>query len=390
MLFATVFSGCKAKENGRTGDGSADGGSIQVSNTENESTEIDQADNSSTENESTEIDQADNSSAESGGTEIAEFVPFFRFDVDSPTAWKEPLSNVRFLTEGAYELKPLDAQKMEQYGLSPDSMPDTKGMDTLNISGSAEFSEDQFRDLAEQLRELAKGKEIWIVDCRIEGHALLNGISVSWYGDNNWANKGMTLEEAEKDEQERFGALVGKEITAYSVLDNAPDQSEKIAVETCMTERELVQSEGFNYLRLPCQDHSWPYEEAIDTFIDFVQSVDTDQVWLHFHCQAGKSRTGIFMAIYDMMQNPDVPFEDIMLRHAMTGSSYFPYVDESSDIADVYALRAKRIRQVYDYIQEMDGDYTTPWSTRLKTLPPIASWSGSPASMRCSTIMIRN
>ena len=55
-------------------------------------------------------------------------------------------------------------------------------------------------------------------------------------------------------------------------------------------------------------------------------------------------------------------FEDIMLRHAMTGSSYFPYVDESSDIADVYALRAKRIRQIYDYIQEMDGNYTVPWS----------------------------
>ena len=40
------------------------------------------------------------------------------------------------------------------------------------------------------------------------------------------------------------------------------------------------------------------------------------------------------MAIYDMMKNPDVAFEDIMLRHAMTGSSYFPYVDEESEIAE--------------------------------------------------------
>jgi hypothetical protein len=46
----------------------------------------------------------------------------------------------------------------------------------------------------------------------------------------------------------------------------------------------------------------------------------------------------------------------------MTGSSYFPYVDESSDIADVYVFRAKRIRQIYDYIQEMNGNYTVPWS----------------------------
>ena len=294
--------------------------------------------------------------------EAKDFEPFFRFDVDSPTAWTEPLSDVRFLTEGAYSLKPLSEEKLELYGLSTDSTPDTKGMDTLNISGSAEFSEDQFRDLASTLRELADGKDLWMIDCRIEDHALLNGISISWYGDHNWANMGMTLEEAEKDERERFGALTGKEITVYAVSDNAPGISETITVDTWMTERELVQSEGFHYLRLPCQDHSWPYEEAIDLFIDFVQSVDPDQVWLHFHCQAGKSRTGIFMAIYDMMKNPDVPFEDIMLRHAMTGSSYFPYVDESSDLVDVYALRAKRILQVYDYIHEMNGEYSTPWT----------------------------
>ena len=71
------------------------------------------------------------------------------------------------------------------------------------------------------------------------------------------------------------------------------------------------------------------------------------------------------MAICDMMKNPDVSFEDIMLRHAMTGSTYLPYADESSDIAEVYALRAKRIRQVYDYIQEMQNGYTLTWSEWL-------------------------
>ena len=33
----------------------------------------------------------------------AEFEPFYRFDVGGPTAWKEPLKNVRFLTEGSYK-----------------------------------------------------------------------------------------------------------------------------------------------------------------------------------------------------------------------------------------------------------------------------------------------
>ena len=134
------------------------------------------------------------------------YEPFFRFD-NGLDAWQNPLKNVRFLTDGAYTLTPLEADLAEQFGLDPEATPDTRGMDTLNISGNAEFSETQFRELAERLRELADGKEIWIVDCRIEGHALINGIAVSWYGDRNWAYKGMTFEEAQADERERFGAL---------------------------------------------------------------------------------------------------------------------------------------------------------------------------------------
>lgn len=297
----------------------------------------------------------------------SEFEPCFRFD-SGLNAWQEPLKNVRFLTQGEYTLMPLDPEMAEKFGVDPAYMPDTKGMDTLNISGSAEFSGDHFRELAKRLRELADGKEICVVDCRIEGHALVNGISVSWYGNRNWANMGMTLSEAEEDEHARFGALEGSSVTVYAVSDNVKGESVEMEVTSVMFEKELVENEGFRYLRLPCQDHSWPDEKAVDQFVSFVQTLDPDQVWLHFHCHAGKSRTAIFMAIYDMMKNPDVAFEDIMLRHAMTGSNYLPYADPESDIAEVYAKRANRIRQVYDYLQEMNGSYTTPWSEWIANL----------------------
>ncbi len=288
--------------------------------------------------------------------------PFFRIDTDDVEAWKKPLINQRFLTEGAYSFKTLD----EKYGISPDIVPNVMGMDTLNISGSAEFSEAQFRLLAADIRALAGDKSVYVVDCRIEAHGLVNGISVSWYGSNNWANKGMTLEEAAADEEARFGSLPGTSITAYTAKDNGKGDALEIQVESRMTEQELVESEGFGYIRLPALDHSWPEPEAIDLFIDFAKDLDMDNTWLHFHCQAGKSRTGIFMAIYDMMKNPDVPFEDIALRQAMTGSSYFPYVDLSSEMADVYAKRAKGFRLIYDYVQKnRAAGYATPWSRWL-------------------------
>ena len=296
--------------------------------------------------------------------------PFLRFDLNSADAWSEPLSDVRFLTEGAWSFAPIDAAKCEKYGISPDAVPSAEGLDTLNISGSAEFSEEQFRALAGELRALAGDREIWIVDCRLESHGLVNGIAVSWYDDHNWANKGLTLEEAEADEAARFGALPGTTVTAYTAENNVPENPREITVESWMTEKELVEGEGFRYLRLPCNDHSWPEEEAVEDFLAFLEELDEtvglDSVWLHFHCQAGKSRTGIFMAIYDMVRNPDVPFEDIMLRHAMTGSSYFPYADPESDLADVYALRARRILQVYEYLHRdpSDGASWTEWLAR--------------------------
>ena len=290
------------------------------------------------------------------GAENAPF-PYLRFDSGSRSAWQKPLRNVRFLTGEAYQLTPLSPEKLELYGLRPDASPDTKGLDTLNISGSAQFSENHFRELAAELRERAGGKEIYVFDLRSESHALLSGIAVSWCGENNWENKGLTLEEVQADEAERFSAMVGTVVTAW----NGRGKSADIDVSSWMTEKELVESEGFHYVRFPCLDHCWPDDEYVEQFFDFVQGLDTENAWLHFHCQAGRGRTGVFMSIYDMIKNPDVPFEDIMLRQAMTGSAYIPYDDPGSDIAYVFALRSKRIRQVYDYIQEMNGSFTVPW-----------------------------
>ena len=87
---------------------------------------------------------------------------FIRIDRDDPQAWKNNLANVRFLTEE-------------------------------HMSGSAQFSAEQFRTLAASLKE--QSQEVWIVDCRMESHGLINGIAVSWCGEDNGANLGRTVEE---------------------------------------------------------------------------------------------------------------------------------------------------------------------------------------------------
>ena len=284
--------------------------------------------------------------------------PFYRIDRDDPEAWTKELANVRLLTEGRYTLKPLS----ERYGIDSSFTPSLAGMDALNISGSVQYSEQQFRDLAAVLRECAGGDPIYVVDLRLESHALVNGISISRYAQWNSANKGMTLEEVEADELERFGSMPGTTLTAYSGRGN---KTLTLDVENWMTEKELAESEGIGYLRICAQDMVWPDAELIDSFIDFVKGLDMNHVWLHFHCLAGYGRTGIFMCLYDMMKNPDVPLEDIVARQAMTGSEYllrtYMRPTPGSD-------KPTMIRFLYQYIQEnRESNYEVKWSDWLLT-----------------------
>ena len=73
------------------------------------------------------------------------------------------------------------------------------------------------------------------------------------------------------------------------------------------------------------------------------------------------------MCICDMMKNPDVPLEDIVLRQAMTGSSYLLYPGIPGEKKrEKYRTKSENIRLVYEYIQENRGsDYKVTWSEWL-------------------------
>lgn len=67
--------------------------------------------------------------------------------------------------------------------------PSRKGLDHLNISGSAEFSVGEFEKLVSVLKKQANGP-IYIVDLRQETHGIFNGNAVSWFGARDWGNIG--------------------------------------------------------------------------------------------------------------------------------------------------------------------------------------------------------
>ena len=257
---------------------------------------------------------------------------FIRIDRDDPEAWKNELDNVRFLEEE-------------------------------RMSGSAQFSAGQFLTLAGQLRE--RSRTVWIVDCRMESHGFLNGIAVSWCGEDNAANLGMTAEEIEAGE-EGLSGLAGTDVTAYTAENDRPAAPVALHAETWETERALVRSEGFGYLRLACPDHCWPPAGVIDEFIRFANG-QAEDAWLHFHCQAGSGRTGAFMTICEMMRNPGASVETILLHQAETGSGNL--LDRAKpEKSHAQKERCVLARAVYRYIQENRASgYGTTWSEWLET-----------------------
>ena len=106
----------------------------------------------------------------SAAEKTTEFEPFYRFDVDSPTAWKEPLSGLRFLTEGEYSLTPFSEDKIEKYGLAPDTMPDEKGMGTNQ----------QFPILTQEQRKRLDGKVKYEVWERLDDGRTVTRFASSW------------------------------------------------------------------------------------------------------------------------------------------------------------------------------------------------------------------
>jgi hypothetical protein len=278
---------------------------------------------------------------------------------------------VRLLADQLYKFKKVNPK----YRFDPDYKPSTEGLDTLCISGSAQFSGPQFRRLASVLRKCAKGKDIYVIDLRQESHVLVNeGIPLSWYGSRNWANEGKTLKEVEADEAERFGAMIGRTINAYARKVDTPIAQMTIHIKSVMTEKELVESEGFKYVRIPVRDHIWPPAEDIDAFISFVNRIDPGQAWLHFHCHAGKGRTSIMMIIYDMMRNPGVPMQDIAVRQTMVGGSYPLYTEKSGSYkVPLYEEKARMLPLIYEYVQEnRKTNYKVPWSLWLKRKKQIS------------------
>ncbi|MCI0382538.1 MAG: hypothetical protein L0207_05770 [Chlamydiae bacterium] len=240
------------------------------------------------------------------------------------------------------------------------------GLDHLPISGSHQFSENGLKKIIEELK--VDRSKITIVNLRAEFMGFFDGLAVGFknsLGSYEY-DFGLTAEEMHKQEKSLLNSYEGVSQTFSTRKEPA-----FLKISSAITEKDLVEGLGMNYVRFPIKDRVHPKDNIVDQIIAFIRDLPEDG-WLHLHCAGGMGRTTIIMTIVDMFFNSDkLSAEDIIKRQwAIGGSDLIKGTDlEDGEMTMLrYEQRAERIKflyKFYQYCKECAGT-TLSWSDWLK------------------------
>lgn len=203
-----------------------------------------------------------------------------------------------------------------------------------------------------------------VVDLREESHGYINGIPVSWNnGQHNNANLDKSAELIEADEKSKIRQIkMGQKMT-LALDDNA--YSTEVVVESARTERELVESYGLSYRRIPVTDHFRPSDKAVDQLVDLMRNIPQD-MWVHFHCKGGSGRTSTALVMFDIIKHHSKEsFDSILKRQKTLGGKDLTLLDPSSFKYEAAKERLEFIKKFYEYCQEVP-DFSIAWSNWVK------------------------
>ncbi len=283
---------------------------------------------------------------------------------DQTGATRQP--NPVLIFDGGTQLPVQFRDTLSVYATAPFSL---EGLEALNMSGSCQYDEAQLQNV---IARIDPGKfVICLADWRQESHVFINGVSVSWYADDDWANVGRPLAWIEQDETLHLIRMVAmRSITIGSVVkskDGSVSMRDPVTVDVkdATTEMGLAHQLGVDYIRIPVSDHCRPTDDMVDRFVTFVRGLANP--WLHFHCHGGDGRTTTFMTLYDMLRNAqNVSLDDIVARQSVMGQYHL-----FSGKSDVEKLRTEFITAFYPYAR--NGYAAMSWTEWIKTHPALQS-----------------
>jgi protein-tyrosine phosphatase len=260
------------------------------------------------------------------------------------SAKSEEASNLSLDFENKDTL-PLNFRKTSDLSKLKNKNLDLIGLDTLNISGSAEFTSLSLLKLKEYLNT---PPPIVIIDLRQESHGFINGNAISYF--NPSSNAGLTLDEINKKENQLiFSITFGKSILLS-------DEKHSLVPTLVETEEKLIRPNNLKYFRIPVKEGERPTDEMVDRFVNYVTTLKKN-TWLHFHCKMGDERTTTFMTMYDMIKNSNnTELNNIISRQETLGETTLSKNDSNVEF----------MKNFYQYTRNSKNNFKTTWSEWIK------------------------
>lgn len=245
------------------------------------------------------------------------------------------------------------------------STPSREGLDDLHISGSGQFSQLSWKAI---VKAINYDGPIYDIDLRQETHGFLNGAAISLYAKHDWGNRGKSGASIRKEEDAWLDKLKQqKEVTVGLVEEKDEGVITKtkpmlFKVLSVLSEQQVIEEAKAGYFRLYVLDHTPPFPEQVDAFMQFVAKLPKN-AWIHFHCAAGSGRTTTFMTMYDIMRNAKkVSFDDIVARQYYIGGADLSKPVDPNEWKSSYAYeRQVFLKRFYEYAKSNADGFKTPW-----------------------------
>ncbi|OPJ55674.1 fused DSP-PTPase phosphatase/NAD kinase-like protein [Clostridium oryzae] len=223
------------------------------------------------------------------------------------------------------------------------------GLYRLNISGSAQFSK---QNLLSLLKNINTPLNKVVVDLREEPHCFINGIPASWSNLRKDKNITVTSNQILADEATEINNIKLK-----IPINFCNNNTLSIVPHSIKNEQSLAKSRKLSYIRIPVSEDRVPTDDIVDSFVKHIKQQPVD-IWLHFHCRDGVSRTTTFMIMYDMMKNYNkVPADDIIKRQLILGNFNNAQIKSFSDQKVCTFLN-----NFYKYCNQAGNSFSISWS----------------------------
>lgn len=235
-------------------------------------------------------------------------------------------------------------------------VPSREGLDLLRGAASGQFTEMSLLFMANRFSDPSS---ITVIDLREETHGFVNGMPISWkLPHTTWTNRGKTVEEIEADEVQFLQDVLKQGFVVLDPLTNPL----KIEVGHVQTERQLVESHGMHYLRIPITENHPPTDEQVERMVKLIAELP-EKGWVYGHCHGGRGRATLFSAMYDILKNSDkFTLEEILMRQLLLGGTDLMRLQPLSDVRYHAAIeRMDFFKRFYAYVKA-DGPGNFPFS----------------------------